>query len=81
MRARSNIAGKRLVPELFQKDFTPERVTNEAIRLLDSPEAREEMRRGLSEVREKLGPPGAIERAADIIAAMLNASEGKSEPG
>jgi lipid-A-disaccharide synthase len=70
------IAGKRVVPELVQKDFTPERVANEAVRLLDSPEARAEMRRGLAEVREKLGPPGAIDRAADIIAAMLSAPEG-----
>jgi lipid-A-disaccharide synthase len=65
------IAGKQVVPELVQKDFTPERVATEAIRLLDSPEARAEMRRGLAAVREKLGPPGAIERAADIIAAMV----------
>jgi lipid-A-disaccharide synthase len=65
------IAGKRVVPELVQKDFTPERVAKEAFRLLDSPEAREEMRRGLAEVRTKLGPPGAIDRAADIIAEML----------
>jgi lipid-A-disaccharide synthase len=65
------IAGKRVVPELFQKDFTPERVASEALRLLDSPEARAGIRRGLAEVREKLGPPGAIERAADIIAGML----------
>jgi lipid-A-disaccharide synthase len=70
------IAGKRVVPELVQKDFTPERVANEAIRLLDSPEACAEMRRGLAEVREKLGPPGAIDRAAEIIAAMLVAPQG-----
>lgn len=69
------IAGKRVVPELVQKDFTPERLASEAIRLLDSPDARAEMRRGLAEVREKLGPPGAVERAADLIAGMLNASE------
>jgi len=67
------IAGKRVVPELVQKDFTPERLASEAIRLLDSPDARTEMRRGLAEVREKLGPPGAVERAADLIASMLNA--------
>jgi lipid-A-disaccharide synthase len=65
------IAGKRVVPELVQKDFTPERVAREAARLLDSPAAREEIQKGLAEVREKLGPPGAIDRAADIIAAML----------
>jgi lipid-A-disaccharide synthase len=65
------IAGKRVVPELVQNDFTPERVANEVTRLLDSEEVRSEMRRGLASVREKLGPPGAIERAADIIAGML----------
>jgi len=65
------IAGKRVVPELVQKDFTPERVANEVTRLLDSEEARSKMRQGLANVREKLGPPGAIERAADIIAGML----------
>jgi lipid-A-disaccharide synthase len=72
------IAGKRVVPELVQKDFTPERVANEAIRLLDSPEARAEMRRELAIVRKKLGPPGAIERAADIIAGMLAAPPGNN---
>jgi lipid-A-disaccharide synthase len=66
------IAGKRVVPELVQKDFTPARLADESLRLLESPDAREEMRRGLAEVREKLGPPGAIERAADLIVGMLN---------
>jgi lipid-A-disaccharide synthase len=66
------IAGKRVVPELVQKDFTPARLASEAVRLLDSPDARVEMRRRLAEVREKLGPPGALERAADLIAGMLN---------
>jgi lipid-A-disaccharide synthase len=65
------IAGKKVVPELVQKDFTPERVAKQALRLLDSPAAREEMQRGLAEVRTKLGPPGAIDRAADVIVAML----------
>jgi lipid-A-disaccharide synthase len=69
------IAGKRVVPELIQKEFTPARLASEAVRLLDSPEARAEMRRGLAEVREKLGPPGAVERAADLIAGMLNQSQ------
>jgi lipid-A-disaccharide synthase len=65
------IAGRRVVPELVQKDLTPARLASEANRRLDSPEARAEMRRGLAEVREKLGPPGAVERAADLIAEML----------
>jgi lipid-A-disaccharide synthase len=66
------IAEKRAVPELVQKEFTPARLASEVIRLLDSPDARAAMRRGLADVREKLGPPGAVERAADIIAGILN---------
>ena len=65
------IAGKMVVPELVQKDFTAAKLASEVLRLLGSPDARAEMRRGLAEVREKLGPPGAVERAADLIASML----------
>jgi lipid-A-disaccharide synthase len=70
------IAGHRVVSELIQKDFTPGRVAEEVLRLLRDPGARERLRAGLAEVRERLGPPGAVERAADAIAALL-----KSIPG
>jgi lipid-A-disaccharide synthase len=65
------IAGKRVVPELIQDDFTPAAVEKEVRRMLDSKATREEVEAGLSEVRAKLGPGGAIERAADIFAGML----------
>ncbi len=65
------IMGRRVVPELIQDDFTVEAVEAETRRLLSSAAAREQMRRGLADVRAKLGPGGAIERAADIIAALL----------
>jgi lipid-A-disaccharide synthase len=65
------IAGRRVVPELIQDDLTPERVAMETARLLDSPAERDRMREDLAEVRAKLGAAGAIDRAADIIAAML----------
>ena len=65
------IAGRMLVPELIQDDFTAGRVETEVRRLLDSPAARDEMKSGLAEVRARLGPGGAIERAADIFAQML----------
>jgi lipid-A-disaccharide synthase len=65
------IAGKRVVTELIQDDFTPEAVESEVRRLLDSPGTTSEMRASLAEVRAKLGPGGAIERAADIFAQML----------
>jgi lipid-A-disaccharide synthase len=65
------IAGRRLVPELIQHDFTAAAVEAEARRLLDSHDARAEMRAGLAEVKSRLGEGGAIERAADAFAAML----------
>jgi lipid-A-disaccharide synthase len=65
------IAGRRVVPELIQDDLTPERLAMETARLLDSPAERDRMREDLAEVRAKLGAAGAIDRAADIIAAML----------
>jgi len=65
------IAGRRVVPELIQEDFTPAAVAREAHRLLTDNAAREQMKRNLAEVRAKLGPGGAIERAAEIIAGMV----------
>jgi lipid-A-disaccharide synthase len=67
------IAGKRVVPELVQDDFTGARVEAEVRRLLGSEADREEMKRELAEVRRRLGPGGAIDRAADALAAMLRA--------
>ena len=65
------IAGRRVVPELIQDAFTPEAVEAEVRKLLESESARAEAKAGLAEVRAKLGPGGAIERAADVFAAML----------
>jgi lipid-A-disaccharide synthase len=65
------IAGRRVVQELIQEDFTAEAVAREASRLLTDNAAREQMKRDLAEVRAKLGPGGAIDRAAEIIAGML----------
>jgi lipid-A-disaccharide synthase len=65
------IAGRRLVPELIQDQFTPAALEREVRQLLEAENAREEMKAGLAEVRAKLGPAGAIDRAADIFAGML----------
>jgi lipid-A-disaccharide synthase len=65
------IAEKEVVPELVQDDFTPDRVAAETLRLLQDPNARGTMRTGLAEVRKRLGPPGAVERAADCISGLL----------
>jgi lipid-A-disaccharide synthase len=65
------IAGRRAVPELVQNDFTPDRVAYEVLRLLNDQAARESLRRDLAEVRQRLGPPGAVDRAADAIVKLI----------
>ena len=65
------ISGRQVATELIQDKFTAEALERELRRLLDSPETRERQRRELAGVRARLGSSGAIERAADIIAAML----------
>jgi len=72
------IAERQVVPELIQKDFTPERVSHEVLRLLNEPSARATLRSGLAEVRQRLGPPGAVDRAADAIAALLSTLAGNA---
>jgi lipid-A-disaccharide synthase len=65
------ILGRRVVPELLQQDCTPPNISTEVLKLLDTSAARAEMLAGLAEVRGKLGPSGAISRAADVIVGML----------
>jgi lipid-A-disaccharide synthase len=61
------VAGRRIVPELIQQDFTPERVAEETVDFLTDSARYEATRRALHEVRAKLGAPGASARAAEAI--------------
>jgi lipid-A-disaccharide synthase len=64
------VAGKRVVPELIQDDFTPEAVAREAVRLLTDRSEAERMRADLREVRGRLGEAGASRRAAEAVMAV-----------
>jgi lipid-A-disaccharide synthase len=66
------IAGRTLVPELIQSDFTPDRVAHEALMLLDDQARRERIRQGLAEVRQRLGAPGASARAAAEVRELMS---------
>jgi lipid-A-disaccharide synthase len=61
------VAGQRVVPELIQEAFTPERVADEALRVLTSPAHAAAVRRALHDVRGRLGTPGASRRAAQAV--------------
>jgi lipid-A-disaccharide synthase len=77
------IAGRAVVPELVQHDFTPQRVAAEAETLLSATEQGKarvaEMSRGLLEVQKFLGPPGAVERAADEIVRLLQGAKSNAK--
>ncbi len=66
------IAGRVVVPELIQSDFTPSRVAEETLRILDDGSPRTEMLRNLGEVREKLGKGGATIHAAFEVSAFFS---------
>jgi lipid-A-disaccharide synthase len=61
------VAGRQVVPELIQSDFTPKRVADETVLFLSDRERHARTREALRRVREKLGTPGASGRAADAI--------------
>ena len=61
------VAGKRVVPELIQESFTGDRVAQEAVQLLTSPDLYAQTQQELRLVRRKLGEGGASGRAADAV--------------
>ena len=65
------VAGKEVVPEVFQRDATPERLCQEALSILEDHARLENMIKDLKGVRNALGGPGAAERAAGIAAGLI----------
>jgi len=74
------IAGRRLVAELIQSDFTGGRVAREALGLLEDEPGRRRMKEGLAEVRQRLGAPGGSARAAEEVLKVLAESDGVNYP-
>jgi len=61
------LAGKTIVQELIQSDFTAQAVAAQLEYLLDHPEAREAMVKELRALRPRLGFGGAIQKAVEAI--------------
>jgi lipid-A-disaccharide synthase len=64
------VAGRRVVPELIQDDFTPAAVASHALAILNDAAAASRMRADLRIVKAKLGAPGASRRAAEAVLAV-----------
>jgi lipid-A-disaccharide synthase len=72
------IAGERLVTELMQNDLTGPQLSQHLLELLDR-NRNNELRKRLKQVAERLGNPGASERAAKKILETLH-EESAAEP-
>jgi lipid-A-disaccharide synthase len=73
------VAGKAVIPELLQDDANPEALSRAVLRLLGDAHARAAMKRDMAEVREQLGAPGAIARAAAAILADAELGAAQTE--
>jgi lipid-A-disaccharide synthase len=64
-------AGRAIVPELLQRDLTPDRLAGEILALLEDPARAEGMRAELAAVRRRFDTRGAYARAAERVRAHL----------
>lgn len=60
------VAGKTIMPELLQEDFTPEKLAAAAVALLQ-PERQKQLKEDLLYMKQRLGEPGAVKRVAELI--------------
>jgi lipid-A-disaccharide synthase len=70
------VAEKEIAPELLQKDVNPQRISDEALRILRDPLLSQKMVESMGEVRQKLGEPGAAQRAARITLSLMKEAGG-----
>jgi lipid-A-disaccharide synthase len=61
------VAGKPLLPERLQREFRPETVAADIEKWLADPAGRQRLAEELRALRERLGPPGVLGRAAEQL--------------
>ena len=64
--------GKGSLRNCFRRMQPPKGLPEEALRILKDPDLRREMTESMMEVRQNLGEPGAVQRAARIVHSMLD---------
>jgi lipid-A-disaccharide synthase len=67
--------GRSVVPELYQRAFTAERVAAEALRLLAGPAELDAQREAFGELGGALGTPGVGLRAAQCVVSLIDGNE------
>jgi lipid-A-disaccharide synthase len=70
------VAEKEIAPELLQRDVNPQRISDEALRILRDPILSRKMAESMKEVRQKLGEPGAAQRAARTVLSLMKEAGG-----
>ncbi len=61
------ILGRKVYPELLQENLTSENIAGYLRKILNDTQYNQQMKAELKKVRELIGPPGVMERAAGLI--------------
>ena len=65
------LADQRIVPELIQREATPDAISAQAVDMLTNPATRHRIKADLRAVRVSLGEPGAGARAAQHVLELV----------
>ncbi len=65
------LAGKKIIPELIQKDFNPRSLYEHASKILDSPEVQKKMKSEFRKIKQELGEKDAAANAARQLELLI----------
>ncbi len=65
------LAGERIIPELIQRDFTPQNILEETKKISDSEDMRSEMIAGFRKIKNLLGDKTAPQNAAQELEKLI----------